>query len=205
MKKYLTLTALLLMPLLFAPSHAQAAPLYTGFSLFALNGGSDSMTVNWSVYDSAASAPGGLTGLGAGYVYQYTLASGNGTAGTYNFSALLGASLPITGAGFASGLNLAVTSQTPGGAASASALSATLTTTGPTGDFVGVWWSSTAAPVISNVTINGVTGTQAIMAPGVPGVPEPETWALMIALMGFTTWWLRRRQDEEPLQASIAA
>jgi len=205
MKKILTLAALLLMPLLFAPSHAQAAPLYTGSSLFVLNGGSDSMNVNWSVYDSAASAPGGLTGLGAGYVYQYTLASGNGTAGTYNFSALLGASLPITGAGFADGPNLAVTSQTPSGAVSASALSATLTTTGPTGDFAGVWWSSTAAPVISNVTINGVTGSATIMAPGVPGVPEPQTWALLITLMGFTTFWLRRRQDDEALETSIAA
>ncbi|HCS13825.1 MAG: hypothetical protein COS82_10195 [Zetaproteobacteria bacterium CG06_land_8_20_14_3_00_59_53] len=176
MKKTLTLAALLLMPLLFTPSQAQAAPLYSGTSLFALNGGSDSMSVNWSVYASTATAPGGLAGLGAGYVYQYSLASGNGSAGTYNFSALLGASVPITGAMFADAPNLLVTSQTPSGATSASALSATLTTNGPVGDAVGLWWSSTAAPVISSVTINGVTDTSTIMAPGVPGLPEPQTW-----------------------------
>jgi len=202
MKKILTLAALLLIPLLFAPSHAQAAPLFSGTSLFVLNGGSDSIHVNWSVYDSAASVPGGLTGLGAGYVYQYSLTSGNGSAGTYDFSALLGATVPITGAGFASGPNLAVSTQTPSGAASASALSATLITTGPTGDFAGVWWSSTAAPVISNVTINGVTGSGAVMA---PGVPEPETWALLLAMMAFTTLWMRRRQEDEQLERSITA
>jgi len=38
-----------------------------------------------------------------------------------------------------------------------------------------------------------------------PGVPEPQTWALLITLLGFTTWWLRRRRDNEPLETSIAA
>ncbi|MDQ6986453.1 MAG: PEP-CTERM sorting domain-containing protein [Mariprofundaceae bacterium] len=41
---------------------------------------------------------------------------------------------------------------------------------------------------------------------GVPGVPEPETWALLLAMMGFTMVWMRRRQDDDaPLETTIAA
>jgi len=42
--------------------------------------------------------------------------------------------------------------------------------------------------------------------PPSPGVPEPETWALLLAMMGFTMVWMRRKQDDDaPLETTIAA
>jgi len=102
-------------------------------------------------------------------------------------------------------------------------VSPTATTTG--------WYTSALGPVntwiagnLTGVSVPGSTpptytaglgldsqiimgaGTAPISAvPLAPGVPEPQTWALLLAMMGFATWWLRRRQDNEPMQTSFAA
>ncbi|MDQ6971902.1 MAG: PEP-CTERM sorting domain-containing protein, partial [Mariprofundaceae bacterium] len=72
------------------------------------------------------------------------------------------------------------------------------------------WFTSTVGPTSSGFIVNGAPGLMAAPDPlggplGVPGVPEPETWALLLAMMAFTTLWMRRRQDDEPLETSIAA
>jgi len=102
--------------------------------------------------------------------------------------------------------------------------------TSPTATTTG-WYTSSLGPVntwiagnLAGVSVPGATpptykagagiDSQIIMGAGnstinavplAPGVPEPQTWALLLAMMGFATWWLRRRQDNEPLQTSFAA
>ncbi|MDQ6971680.1 MAG: PEP-CTERM sorting domain-containing protein, partial [Mariprofundaceae bacterium] len=74
--------------------------------------------------------------------------------------------------------------------------------TGPSG---ATTLGASAGLVIDGQSIQAMnSGTLPDLGP--PGVPEPETWALLLAMMAFTTLWVRRRQDDDvPLETSITA
>ena len=64
----------------------------------------------------------------------------------------------------------------------------------------------TAGLGLDGQIIMGAGTTDITAIPLAPGVPEPATWALLIALMAFTTLWMRRRRDDEaPMEMAIRA
>jgi len=216
MKKLLSIIALTCMPLLIAPMHAHAVPLFTGtanFTFSAIPG--DATTVNWQVY--APGDVGSMSGSLTDYTYQYTLNGWSTYPGDVLLEIWAGTSAGITGASNTPSITL----NPPTGPASTGFQMSTATTAlAGVGGSAAFYWTSTVAPTLSVAQISssfvvgpplGMTGGT-IMAPNqgtmppAPGVPEPQTWALLLSLMGFTTWWVRRRRDEEALlETSIAA
>ena len=71
--------------------------------------------------------------------------------------------------------------------------------------------TSGSSMVLDGTVSDTFTSNALIMRPGTestpppPGVPEPETWALLIMLSGFTMWWVRRRQDEDVIEENFTA
>jgi len=215
MKKYLFIGMLALLPLM-AATPAQAAIIDSGTTTFNFfNGGGSTTTVDWSVY-SAGSDPFGATG--AGNVYAYTLNGWSGYTGTANLGIFNGFGV-LNGAGNASSGVTATVSQDPaaplgsafgvmkGGLAGGTFGASSKTT---------FWWTSTMGPKTTTAQLSNGTETligmgrivapDAVTGPPPPGVPEPETWALLLAMMGFTMVWMRRKQDDDaPLETTIAA
>ncbi|MDQ6986767.1 MAG: PEP-CTERM sorting domain-containing protein [Mariprofundaceae bacterium] len=232
-KKILMIAALAVIPML-AASPANAAPTTVGtVNLNFSTGGST--TMDWAVYapgDTGALAGVSTTN----FAYQYTLHgwsgyTGNfysdiGSGGTANILTVgsspngTGATVPVSNSPFSDFFaGPSFFFDTHGGTMT----SAANTTTG--------WYTSALGPVqtwiAGNLTGAGSTttytaglgldsqiilgaGTSPItatpLAGGVPGVPEPETWALLLAMMGFTMVWMRRKQDDDaPLETTIAA
>ena len=213
MKKYLFVVVAAMIPLLVAIP-VRAAIIDSGTTVFDFGGGS-STSVDWKVYDPGT-APFATTG--AGMIYTYTL---NGWAG-YSSAAILNI---FNGFGTLNGAGL---SATPGVSATVSQVPSA-----PAGGTFGLmqgslnggafgvgqsatfWWTSTMGPKTTSATLStsaAVTpGTGRIVAPDAvtgppPGVPEPQTWALLIAMMGFAVLWMRRREDDNaPLETAVAA
>jgi len=205
MKKPIAIAALLLMPLLLA-TKAEAAPLFSGTAIYTLPS-ADIVTMNWSINSPGIN--------GAAYTYAYLLSGTNtGSAQAIDFTALTGVT-SITQSSSSRGLEITSFTQSPSSgipvtgltSLQSTFLTSAASTAGSTWN-VNLLWESNVAPVTpGSVTINGVTisGIGPSAPATAPGAPEPQTWALLIALMGFATVWLRRRQDDEPMQASIAA
>ncbi|OIQ03860.1 MAG: hypothetical protein COS82_10190 [Zetaproteobacteria bacterium CG06_land_8_20_14_3_00_59_53] len=202
------IAALLLMPLLLA-TKAEAAPLYEGTAIYTLPN-STLVTMNWAIDNPGTN--------GAAYRYRYQLiGTSNNSAQTFDFTALTGVT-SITQGGSSRTPGITNFTQTPSSGVPVTGLSSlqstfvTPATATASTWAVNLFWDSNVTPVtsgsvtINNVTISGIGPSGAAGAgAATPGAPEPQTWALLITLMGFATFWLRRRQDDEQLQASIAA
>lgn len=221
MNKLILTVCLALLPLMSSP--VQAAPSFSGtvtLDFAALGIGSGSTTLDWAVY--APSDTGAVAGVSADYTYQYTLHGWSGYTGTFASDIYRSEAL-TTGSGTSTSGTTATVAAIADGFpgvfgfdtdAAAPFSSTSQTTTG--------WFTSKFGPVTStfDVTLDrtawvasgasimtdgtgpgGISGT-----PLAPGVPEPQTWALLLTMMGFTTWWMgRRRDDDAPLQTSITA
>jgi len=219
MKKLLSLTILFIIPLLLAPMQGVAAPTWSGTTTYDFGGGNVT-TMDWAVYKGAA-APVSFGSPTAPYTYAYTL---NGWAGYsaggsavaldifYPFIDPAISPKPTTFNGIASNIAGLAPTITSGPSAPGTA-TFQLGISGGTfvaADTATAWWTSDFAPVyttsaltVGATTINsGTVVSQLTMA---PGVPEPQTWALLITLMGFTTLWIRRRQDDDSLEIGIPA
>jgi len=218
-KKILVIAALAVVPML-AATPAKAAPLFSGTSTFnvdqTLLAATELVTVDWAVY-----APGAANSFAAtttDYLYAYTLTNTNGLASGFSGDYVL--AVPgltgMTSSGVVNGTNMAVTTPFAGDLyanfhitnfAGAGTSSAPGTGT--------AWFTSAIAPTAGNFIVNGNPNIGQMAAPvpgggaltgGVPGVPEPQTWALLLAMMGFTMVWMRRKQDDDaPLETTIAA
>jgi len=198
--------------------------------------GTNVATVNWSVYapNDTASLSGSLTDYT--YQYTLNGWTGFGTAfdpfAGAHFEVWTGLGTTSIAPG-ASGATSSGPTPAFSWAQSLSSNSWILDVTAgafnsPTSSITG-WFTSAITPTesVANIfsasgsAVNGLPfgGPDSILAPnqgtlpsygvppGVPpGVPEPETWVLLLSLMGFSTWWIRRRRDEDaPLETSIAA
>jgi len=215
MKKYLLISIMACLPLI-AVAPAQAAIIDSGTYTFNFfSGGGSSTAIDWTVY-SPGTDPYGATG--AGNTYAYTLNGWSGYTGTAQLDIFNGFGV-LNGGGNTStaGVTAAVT-QTPSAPAGSAfgVMSGTLNGGAfGAGDSTTFWWTSSMGPVSTMAIMNNGTETlsgigrivapDAITGPPLPGVPEPETWALLLAMMAFTTVWMRRRQDDEPLETSIEA
>jgi len=226
MKKLILAAAILLIPIC-TPNHAQALPLHSGTAILdfaALGIGTGSTSLDWAVY--APGDTGAVAGVSADYTYQYTLHGWSGYAGTY-VSDIYRAPAFATGTGTSSSGTTATVSAidygtiVPGGLGifgfdtdlATPFNSPSQTTTG--------WFTSSLGPVNStfDLSLNRAdwvasgatimtdgTGPGGISGPPLPGVPEPETWALLLSMMAFITVGMRRRQDEDkPMETSITA
>jgi len=218
MKKFLLITFTLLLPLLLAPIHGVAAPTWFGTTTYDFGGGNIS-TMDWAVYKPTDTGPGYVDT--SRYTYAYTMNGWDGYAAGGS-TAVLDVFFPFVDPAISAKptINNGTTSSIAGLAPTiTSGPSAPGTATFQLGlsggtfvaaDTATAWWTSDFAPVYTTsaltsgaTTINsGMTAGQLTMA---PGVPEPQTWALLITVMGFSTWWLRRRLDDDPLETSIAA
>jgi len=182
-------------------------------------------TVDWSVY--APGDTGSLSGLTTNYTYQYTL---NGVTGATNSSWFtLGNNISAPTPIFASGKAKTIGSSSGMTVGMGPNFGSLRSTSNPflqainlkTGDGAIVWWNVAAAPTgTSNsritVGVNNTFSTDIIATPGslgssiaafstAPGAPEPATWALLLTMMAFTTVWMRRKQDDEPLETAVIA
>jgi len=235
MRKILSILVLACIPMLLAPTHSQALPIIgvpnTGSVLFDLNAaapGTNVATVNWSVYAPGDTAA--LSGSATDYTYQYTLNGWSGIDPSFGgiFEVWTGASPAITGSGTASTGTVPAFSWIAGPALNSWVLDVSGGTfTSPSSSITG-WLTSAIAPTESVAQLGtGPKGASTLGASvglaidgqsiqamnsgtlpdlGAPGVPEPETWALLLAMMAFTTLWMRRRQDDDaPLELSITA
>ncbi len=213
---------LLGMLLLFVPLQAEAAPSWTGTANFAFSSTpGDAAIVNWSVYKPTDT--GSFSGSSSAYTYQYTLNGWATNPGDPLLEIWAGTSADITNGGIVAtgaGLTTTNTISPPAGASSNQGFQLSVIGPGLTtsADTVTAWWTSTVAPTLSVARISSVIvggspigmTSGSIMAPnkGIPppGVPEPQTWVLLLTMMGFTTWWMRRRQDDDaPLEMTITA
>jgi len=212
MKKILSLAVLLLMPLMLTPTKAQALPLLSGTSSFTFPT-HGTTSVDWAVY-AAGTSPFGSAPL-TDFVYSYTINGWTGSSGWVDLQINIPPGAVTTGSGFSTTGGTAApvlsTSASQLRSQNGSVPSGTaLTSPSQTST---AWWSSSQGPVMSDAILTtgletvGGSSPIAVMGPSAPppGVPEPQTWALLLALMGFTTWWLRRRQDDVPLETCIAA
>jgi len=218
MKKYLFIPMMALMPFIAVlPVHATIIDSgTTTFNFFG--GGGSTTTVDWAVY-SAGTDPFGATGTGN--VYAYTLNGWSGYTSTAQLDIFNGFGV-LNGAGNTSsaGVTATVGQNPPAPAGSAfGVMSGSLTGgTFGAGSNTSFWWTSSMGPKTTTASLsNGIEsliGVGRIVAPDAvsgppppsPGVPEPQTWALLLTLMGFTSWWMRRKQDDNaPLENAIAA
>jgi len=204
MKKIFVAAVLVIAPMLIA-TPAKAAPLFSGTSTFNLANntgpGTELVTVDWNVYAPSTANP--FTTTSPNYLYAYTLSNSTGLAGgtfgEYVLHTTTGAPYLLTGAGAGSSPELIATFTFGSGNISSGT----------------AWWESATAPTLVDWKVGGASGNALMAAPtslgaplasGVPGVPEPETWALLLAMMGFTMVWMRRKQDDDaPLETTIAA
>jgi len=213
MKRYFLIAIMAYLPLI-AVAPAQAAIIDSGTYTFNFfSGGGSSTTIDWTVY-SPGTDPYGATGVGN--TYAYTLNGWAGYTGTAQLDIFNGFGV-LNGGGNTSTAGVTATvTQTPAApAGSAYGVMSGALSGGAFGalDSTTFWWTSSMGPVNTTAQIsNGpetLVGTGRIVAPDAitppPGVPEPETWALLLAMMAFTTLWMRRRQDDEPLETSITA
>ena len=221
MRKFLSFTMMFILTLLLVPIQGQSTPTWFGTTTydFISNGGS-TQTMTWEVYKPTDT--GSLSGSATDFTYQYTLTGWNGY---YDTGAVLDILTPfidstvVPAATTGNGVNLSLglspaistTPAAPGTAPFQLSLGGG-SFVDPLTDSVTAWWTSKAAPVYttSQLTASFTVGSPETVYSGAqltmaPGVPEPETWALLLALMGLTACWLRRRQDDKPLQSSITA
>ena len=228
MKKGIFAAVALVLSTAIQPFNVQAAPTWAGTTTFdfgagVAGGGAGIATVNWEVY--APADTGSLSGSTSQYTYQYKLSGWLGNNPTLGDYLTVNLPAPVTvGTSGHIGNNLfffnyfthtlynnnaaAFHTPTTPGTASSLVLGQTGTPIMYSGTgSVTAWWTSNATPVFGSATLkNGAsiaTNTGAIM---VPGVPEPRTWALLIAMVGFATRWLRRRKvNDAPMETSITA
>jgi len=215
MKKHLFIAILAFLPIIIVtPAHA--LPIDSGTVTFNFfGGGGSTTTVDWAVY-APSTDPFGAAG--AGNVYAYTLNGWSGYTGVAKLDIFDGFGV-LNAAGNTSTGVTAIVSQNPAAPAGSAfgvmsgALDGGTFAAGSSATF---WWQSTMGPVTTSAQLsNGtesliglgrIVAPDAIVGPPPPGVPEPQTWALMIAMMGFITLWMRRRQDDDaPLETTIAA
>jgi len=224
MKRIFILVAVSLLPFTTASTQAEAGPSWQGTAFYTLSPGVTT-SVDWSVY--APGDTGSLSGLTTNYTYQYTL---NGVTGlTSSASFTLGNNISAPTPIFASGKaktigssSVATVGIAPNSGFLRSTNNAFLQTINlKTGDGAIAWWNVAAAPTggsNSRITIGGnnIFSTDIIATPGplgssiaafstAPGAPEPATWALLLTMMAFTTVWMRRKQDDEPLETAVIA
>jgi len=222
--------SILVLAVFFVPASSFAGALYhsdsTTFDIKDLGGSSlGTTTMSWKIYNPGGTTVtdfGNVTAGASDYVYVYTMngfTASNTSYGTLtNMTAVLDTTVSFTGYGFLNGT--APTSTTPPGAGSSAYLNAAFSglASGSSSSF---YWTSAATPGLTNATTQltsagsltgtGVGLTANFVTPGgaggspVPGVPEPETWALLIMLSGFTMWWMRRRQDEDVVEENFTA
>jgi len=230
MKKYLFLSLVAMLPLMVA-SPAMAVPTFSGtVNLNFSTGGST--TMDWAVY--APTDTGSISGSTTAYTYQYTLHGWTGYAGS--FFSDIGMVLPETSSGVVLGGGatgggsyaygspysdfyqgqslffdtLGVANFTNSGATSTGWYTSTL---GPVKTWIAGNLTGAGSPTtykaglgIDSQIIMGAGTSDITAIPLAPGVPEPQTWALLIALMAFTTLWMRRRRDDEaPMEMTIRA
>ncbi len=209
MRKYtlLGLGTLLSMAMIVIP--AWAAPTWSGTSTFTFSG--SSTTVDWAVYQLGDTGPGYISATE--YTYAYTINGWSGENGWLQYSVNLTAS-DVTGAGTSITGGAQTLMPTPPGAASGITQIKGSYPAGSigVGNTSTVFWTSGYSPVTasggSSLSIGGQTATMSgalAMAPSAPGVPEPETWGLLIMLSAFTMWWMRRRQDENVAEEDFTA
>jgi len=233
MNKLITIAALLLMQLMLAPAKAQALPLFSGTTQFNFFPG-NTATVDWSVYapGGAGSLSGSASDYTYQYTLSgWSGYEGNaqldiwtgmtpGITGTGSTSAGATAPTPtVVGAALSYGFfSMAISGPDltlPANSITGWFTSAIAPTYTVAQLFTGPAWNTMAGAGIdtqlimsANMGTTPFTGPPGGLPPGAampPGAPEPQTWALLITLMGFTTFWLRRRQDDEALETNIAA
>jgi len=221
MKKLLIVCMFAAIQLVFSPGQAQALPSFSGTVNLTFAPG-NSTTLDWFVYKPTDT--GSLSGSSAGYTYQYTLNGWAGYDGLADVKVLTG----VAGAASITSTGVASTGvPTAGIFAGVFGNYFEFNLLGPFGgpadlsnpaNSITGWFTSTNAPVktmasaqtASSVPINVGLGidSQVIMATDQvpPGVPEPATWVLLLSLMAFATWWMRRTQDgDAPMESAIAA
>ncbi|MDQ6986440.1 MAG: PEP-CTERM sorting domain-containing protein [Mariprofundaceae bacterium] len=187
----------------------QAIPTFSGTTTFSFPSGGTA-TLDWAVYKPGAVGPAYVSAVD--FTYAYTLKNWTNYISNGQLDILTPLLPSVTGAtavttGFAQLPFLGPAAADPGAPSLTSLYFGGQFLTGDTTTSV---WTSTLAPAftkaqLTNISIGSgpIAGNSLVMA---PGVPEPQTWALLIAMMGFSTWWMRRRQDEdEPMETIIAA
>ena len=200
-RRFLYLPGLVVLAVLMMNISVQAAPLFAGTLTFNFsNGGGGSTTVDWDVYAPNAYAPSNSPD----FSYVYTLNGWNQAAsGTLGFAvATYGpAAAPISGFG-------ASTSGAPQRTIYGPLQNSWWVDAFIAGSPLGAgtsqtfWWTSASTPRF----VGNSLGSAAILRRGAdwaytagrvmaPGAPEPETWALMIAMFIFTVAWMRRGPD----------
>jgi len=219
MNKRILATTFLLLSVLCGPSHALTAPSLSG--TVTLDYGADGITtLDWAVY--APTDTGSVAGVSAtDFTYQYTLHSWAGYPGSLFWDIGKDPAFAVTGLGLvgggadpATGIGDAGGSFALDNVGAFTSLTAWYTSTlGPAATWMQTRVSGIPPGPSTPINIGAGFDSQLIMGAGTspgpglggaPGVPEPETWALILLLMAFTTWWMRRRQDEhDPLETSI--
>jgi len=213
MRRLLSLFILSLFPFFFVPTQVQAIPTFSGTTTFAFPSGGGTATLDWAVYKPGAVGPAYVSAVD--FTYAYTLKNWSGYISNAQLDILTPLLPSVTGAtAVTTGLGplpfLGPPAADPGTPILTSFYAGGQFLAGDTATSV---WTSTLAPTFTKATLDHfsatggptgpIAGNSLVMA---PGVPEPQTWALLIAMMGFSTWWMRRRQDEdEPLETSITA
>ena len=225
----LSLIGLFAISALFMVSSAIAAPMvgYTGNTTVSINTGG-SIRLSWAVYAAGSTEVTG-TGTGAAgvndFTYLYTFDNFTGTSESVASWSIGIPATTMTGSGALAGTT--PSTLTPGGVTANNTTTAGVTslsvqytpgTLAASGTSSFYWLSAANPSETTSGTIVALTGgaggfsAAGIMRadatappPTVPGVPEPETWALLIMLSGFTMWWMRRRQDEDVVEESFTA
>jgi len=206
---------------------------FADFDFSTVNAGEGTSRLNWSVYAGQGTATT-ITDAGGNsasvttsdYIYLYTVNGLTSSAGDgiTNLGIELDVSPTITA--YAAVGGTAPDAADPSVPVSGSApwvvagLNAVYGSPGLQSGVSSFYWTSAATPGLTTATsqltlkdgfFNRVVQSASIemVTPGgatpLPGVPEPETWALLIMLSGFTMWWMRRRQDEDVVEESFTA
>ena len=198
---------------LFVMTPAWAGPIngFTGTVTFDFGGG-QTADVSWAVYaknkTDIVDSPGNFT-------YLYTI---NGISGIANplksWTTGLLASTTIAGSGNFTGTAATVSNTafsldagypsggstlTSGGSSSFYFLSPNNPSNTDSSTSIQIWGGASATQL--GLIMRPDPGAAAPP----PGVPEPETWALLIMLSAFTMWWMRRRQDEDVIEEDFTA